>query len=507
MVLDFWSSLLSLLLVYATTQLIISIVKHVIVKNKRLPPGPSPLPIVGNLFDLGAKPHQSLAKLAKIHGPIFSLRIGSKTTVVVSSPSVAKEVLQKSDVLFSNRNVPDSVTAHHHHAHSVVLLPSSSPLWKSLRKICVTQVFANSRLELTQNLRKKKVVQLLSYVDECSRAGKAINVGHVGFTAMINLLSNTFFSVDLVDPSNSPNNNTGEFKDLVWAMMVEAGKPNISDFFPMLKMFDPQGSKRRMTGLMEKLLKVFNSLVQERLEMRKSSDYVEKNDVLDTLLSIYVGKTEQIDLTTMTHLLFDLFGAGTDTTSSTLEWAMAELLCNPEKLKKAQKELEEVIGLGNPVEETNIAQLTYLSAVIKEVLRKHPPTPLLVPRKVDEDVELSGFVVPKGAQVFVNVWAMGRDPDVWEDAHVFNPERFMESKIDYRGRDFEFLPFGSGRRICPGISLAHRMLHWMLGSLIHSFDWKLGDGKTPENLDMDDKFGFTVQRAQSLLAIPLPRSR
>ncbi|GAB2274059.1 hypothetical protein Dimus_008829 [Dionaea muscipula] len=502
MVFDFWSCLLCFLLVWISTQLIVSILK-----NKRLPPGPSGLPIVGNLFDLGAKPHQSLAKLAKIHGPIFSLQIGFKTTVVVSSPSAAKEVLRKNDILFSNRSVPDSLTPHHHGDYSMGLLPSSSSRWKILRKICFTQVFSNSRLELTRDLRKKKVVQLLSYVDECSRAGKAINVGHVGFTAMINLLSNTFFSVDLVDPSNSPNNDNtgGDFKDLVWAVMVEAGKPNISDFFPMLKIFDPQGSRRRMTVLMDKLFKVFDSLVQERLELRKSGDYVAKNDVLDTLLSIYVGKTEQFDRESIRHLLFDLFAAGTDTTSSTFEWAMAELLCHPEKLMKAQKELEDVIGLGNPVEETNIAQLTYLSAVVKEVFRLHPPTPFLIPRKVDVDVELSGFVVPKGAQVLVNVWAMGRDPNVWEDAHVFKPERFVESQIDYKGSDFELIPFGSGRRICPGMPLAHRMLHWMLGSLIHSFDWKLGDGKTPENLDMDDKFGFTVERAESLLAIPLPR--
>ncbi|GAB2274007.1 hypothetical protein Dimus_008777 [Dionaea muscipula] len=178
MVLDFWSSLVSFLLVCISTQLIISILKHYgILRPKRLPPGPSGLPIVGNLFDLGAKPHQSLAKLAKIHGPIFSLQVGYKTTVVVSSASAAKEICHKSDALFSNRTVPDSLTAHHHHDHSVALLPSSSSRWKILRKICATQVFSNSRLELTQDLRKKKVVQLLSYVEECSQAGgKPINV-------------------------------------------------------------------------------------------------------------------------------------------------------------------------------------------------------------------------------------------------------------------------------------------------------------------------------------------
>ncbi|GAB2274005.1 hypothetical protein Dimus_008775 [Dionaea muscipula] len=188
---------------------------------------------------------------------------GFKTTVVVSSPSAAKEVPQKSDALFSNPTVPDSLTPHHHHDHSMA--PQSQ-----------------------------------------QAGGKPINVGQLGFTAMINLLSNTFFSVDLVDPSNSPNNNNtgGEFKDLIWAVMVEVGKPNISDLFPMLKIFDLQGSRRRMTGLMENLLKLFDSLVQQRLEMRKSDDYEDKNnDVLDTLLSIYVGKTEQIDLESIRHLL------------------------------------------------------------------------------------------------------------------------------------------------------------------------------------------------------------
>ncbi|GAB2274058.1 hypothetical protein Dimus_008828 [Dionaea muscipula] len=232
-------------------------------------------PIVGNLFDLGAKPHQSLAKLAKIHDPIFSLRIGFKTTVVVSSPSAAKEVLlQKSDALFSNR------TPHHHHDHSMAPQRCSPTAdWSS------PGTFARGS----------------------QQAGKAINVGQLGFTTMINLLSNTFFSVVLVDPSNSPNNNNntgGEFKDLIWAVKVEVGKPNISDFFPMLKIFDLQGSRRRMTGLMENLLKLFDSLVQQWLEMRKSDDYEEKNnDVLDTLLSIYVGKTEQIDLESIRHLL------------------------------------------------------------------------------------------------------------------------------------------------------------------------------------------------------------
>lgn len=196
--------------------------------------------------------------------------------------------------------------------------------------------------------------------------------------------------------------------------------------------------------------------------------------------------------------------AGSDTTSSTFQWAMAELMHNPEVLSKAQLELNEVIGKGNPVEESDIARLPYLQAIIKETFRMHPAGPLLVPRKAESDVEIEGLTVPKGAQVLVNAWAIGRDPSIWDDPNSFKPERFLGSEIDVRGRNFELLPFGSGRRICPGLPLAMRMLHLMLGSIIHFFDWKLEDGVTPQSMSMDDKCGLALEMAKPLRAIPIP---
>lgn len=182
---------------------------------------------------------------------------------------------------------------------------------------------------------------------------------------------------------------------------------------------------------------------------------------------------------------------------------MAELLHSPEVLSKAQLELEQVIGKGNPVEESDIARLPYLQAIVKETFRLHPAVPLLLPRKAGADVEIEGFTVPKGAQVLVNTWAIGRDPSLWDEPSSFKPERFLGSEIDVKGRNFELIPFGAGRRVCPGLPLAMRMLHLMLGSLIHSFDWKLEDGVTPENMNMDDKFGITLEMAQSLRAVPV----
>ena len=199
----------------------------------------------------------------------------------------------------------------------------------------------------------------------------------------------------------------------------------------------------------------------------------------------------------------DLFSAGTDTTSSTVEWAMAELLNNPKAMAKARSELDEVLGKGMIVEESDISKLPYLQAVVKETFRLHPPVPFLVPRKTEMESEILGYAVPKNAQVLVNVWAIGRDPMLWTNPNSFVPERFLECEIDVKGRDFQLIPFGAGRRICPGLLLGHRMVHLMLASLLHSFDWKLEDGMKPEDMDMTEKFGFTLRKAQPLQAVPI----
>lgn len=202
--------------------------------------------------------------------------------------------------------------------------------------------------------------------------------------------------------------------------------------------------------------------------------------------------------------LQDLFAAGTETIPSTVEWAMTELLRNPKKMHKAQAEIQEVIGKDNQVDENDHLRLPYLRAVVKETLRLHPPTPLLVPRKVIADTQLDKFTILNNTTVLVNVWAIGRDPDVWPNVNVFEPERFLDSSIEYGGKDFELIPFGSGRRICPGMPLASRLLHWILGSLIHSMNWKLEDGMKPEDIDVDDKFGLSLQRAKPLRLVPVP---
>ncbi|XP_019177313.1 PREDICTED: geraniol 8-hydroxylase-like [Ipomoea nil] len=462
-----------------------------------LPPGPNPLPIIGNLHQLGAQPHKSLAKLAATYGPIMSLKFGQITTIVVTSPDAAKQVLKNQDSAFASRPVPDATRPHEFHKFSVIWLPVGSR-WRTFRKILNAGVFSNSRLDGNRESRASKVRDLVNLCRKSSAEGKAVDIGQAAFTTSLNLLSNTVFSKDLADPNS---NERLEMRDLICEAMSESGKTNLVDFFPVLRKFDPQGVRRRITVCFAKLLQIFGGLIEERMAARALGTN-DNCDMLDYLLNIS-NENPEIDTKQITFTILDLIGAGTDTSTSTVEWAMAETLKNPEVLSKVQTELKQVVGKGKQVDEADIVNLPYLQSIVKETLRMHPPVPFLVPRRVEQDSEVLGYVVPKGSQVLVNVWAIGRDSGIWKDPLMFEPERFMDAKVDVRGQDFELIPFGAGRRVCPGMPLAMRMVPVMLGSLLNSFDWQLESGIAPMDLDMGEKFSFTLAKGQPLRAVPI----
>ena len=193
---------------------------------------------------------------------------------------------------------------------------------------------------------------------------------------------------------------------------------------------------------------------------------------------------------------------GTDTSSNTIEFAMAEIMNKQEVMRKTQQELEVVVGKDNIVEESHIHKLPYLHAVIKETLRLHAAVPLLVPHCPSETCTVGGYTIPNGSRIFVNVWAIQRDPSIWENPLNFDPKRFLDSEWDYSGSDFSYFPFGSGRRICAGTAMAERMMMYSLATLLHSFDWKLPQG---EKLDLTEKFGIVLKKKIPLVAIPTPR--
>ncbi|KAJ0444430.1 putative geraniol 8-hydroxylase [Helianthus annuus] len=437
----------------------------------RLPPSPYPLPIIGNILELGDKPHHSLAALSKTYGPLMSLKLGTTTMIILSSSEIAQEFFSKHDISFSSRSVPSVARVLGSHNNSMVWMPVGDQ-WRRLRRICKEHLFSVRQLDASRFLRMQKVMELLDFVHGCSLSDKPINVGEIAAATTLNVLSNYILSTDLAQ-YDSPSSQ--EFKNMVWAVMEINGAPNLADYFPVLRHLDPHGLLRRSKFYTKKLLAIFEQHVNERLHARStSSSYASSEDLTDLLLNISKDQNSSVSLKDIRQLLYDLFLAGTDTTSNTLEWAMAELMHNPEKMLKARAEIKKVIGNDDRTfEESDISRVPYLRAVIKETLRLHPPVTFLVPHKAITDVEIKGYMVPKDAQIMCNLWAMGQDPNVWSNPQRFEPERFLDVGIDFKGRDFEFIPFGAGRRMCPGLPLADIMLHLMLGSLIHKFDWKI----------------------------------
>ncbi|KAH9626801.1 hypothetical protein KSS87_001960 [Heliosperma pusillum] len=481
-------------------------VYFLITKNsntRKLPPSPSPtLPIFGNLFCVdGHSLHKSLAKLANIHGPIMLLKLGQLPTVVFSSAAVVKEALQKHDLTFSNRTVIHAVEACNHHENSLIFLPPTLK-WRNLRKISSSHLFSARKLDASRIIREIKVKDLSSYVQKCANTGVVVDIGQAGFNVVLNVLSTTLFSLDLGDPASELSCS---FRETFRCIIEELGKPNISDFFPIMKEMDVQGIKRRITIHVQKIFDVLSDIVEERMRDRNLPNYARCDDVLEALLDMKDNEAEYIKASAIPNLFTDLIIAGTDTTSNTFEWAMAELIHNPNKLKILQTELQKTVGKGNSVQECHITELPYLQAIVKETLRLHPPAPIPVPRKVDSDINIFDYTIPKNSMVLLNVWAIGRDPMTWKNPEKFEPDRFLESEIDVKGHNFELIPFGSGRRICPGMPLAIRIIPLMLASLIHGFDWMLEDGVTSENMNMEEKPGFTVEKAHRLRAIPVSR--
>ncbi|CAN6466448.1 unnamed protein product [Victoria cruziana] len=446
-------------------------------------------------------PNESLARLSQLHGPLMTLQLGSITTVVVSSAEMVEEMLHKNDRAFASRSILDVLTVFNYHHDSLVFNPSRTR-WRELRKICHTELFVPKKLEALTGIREQKVRELLRHVRGECEAGCPVNIGDCVFATVLNMVANTLFSQDIAELRLE---SAGEFRSLLWETLVINGKQNLSDFFPMLKWADPQGLRRRNATLTKRLYDVFDGLIEKRLESDATGkgQKREHGDFLELLLELTEDPSSGFTRESIRPLLTDLFIAGSDTSTTTTEWAMTELLAHPEKMFAAQSELKRAVGTQRHVKESDIQQLPYLQAVVKETMRLHPPAPI-IPRRADVTVNVAGFTIPKNTRVLVNTWAIGRDPTRWEDAASFSPERFLDSDINFMGKDFHFIPFGAGSRICPGLPLGIRMVHLVLASLLHSFSWKVRDGMTPDQLDVKAEFGLTLHKATPLKVYPSP---
>lgn len=475
-------------------------VKKLNKENPPLPPGPRGLPLVGYLPFLGSNLHHSFKDLARLYGPIFKVQLGTKDCIVVSSPSLVKEVVRDQDVVFANR-VPIIAAETLLFGTLDIAFSNYGPEWRKMRKIFASEMLSSARLDASSYLRKQHIKKMLH--ETCKKAGELVDVGELAFLTLVGSVMSMIWGDTMIGDESSVIN--AEFRAVVNEQLELLGAPNISDLFPLLARFDLQGIERRM-----KIISRRNEeMIDKAINHHNIGDNIQRNDFLGYLLQCTKGEdpARSLTLPQVKAMLLDTVTGGTDTTISMVEWAMAEVLQNPNVLANVQEELTEIVGLKGLVEEAHFPKLKYLNAVVKETLRLHPPIPLLVPHCPSETSTIGGYSVPKGARVFLNVYTIHRDPQLWEDPLLFQPERFLSrsdaEKMDYLGNHFQYLPFGSGRRICPGIPLAERMSVLVLASLLHAFQWKLPNDTA--EVDLTEKFGIVVKKAKPLVAVPSPR--
>jgi len=482
---------------------LICAVKHS--QRKRFPPGPSGWPVIGSLPLLGNMPHRSLYELSKQYGPIMYLKLGTTDTVVVSSSKIAEACLKTNDLNFSIR--PGSSIAKYfgYDSNDLVSAPYG-PRWRMMRKVCNLHLFAGKALDDLQPVREAEVQMLVKSILEHERQEKAVPVkfGELLNVCTANILGQILLSKRVFDSQGS---KASEFREMVVEGFDLAGKFIIGDFVPSLAWLDLQGVRTKM----KKLHNRFDEFLTKMIKERQSASFNGggKGDFLSMLWALRNdadGEGGKLTNDDIKGLLLTMFLAGTDTTSITVEWAMAELIRHPKMMRRCQEELDSVVkGEQRMLKESDLQNLPYLQAVVKETLRLHPSFPLLVPRMALEACEIEGYYIPKNARLIVNAWGIQRDLDVWERPLEFDPDRFVGSSVDVRGNDFQVIPFGSGRRICAGMSMGLRIVQLMLATLLHSFDLSLPDGQPPEKLDMVEAFGLTVHKAVPLLVVPASR--
>nr|BAM28972.1 flavonoid 3'-hydroxylase [Lilium hybrid division I] len=471
-----------------------------------LPPGPKGWPILGNLPHLGPKPHQTMHALSKLHGPLFRLRLGSAEVIVAASASIASEFLRTHDTNFSNRP-PNSGAEHIAYNYNDLVFAPYGPRWRALRKLCALHLFSQKALEDLCYVREQEVAILAR---DLAGSSRPVNLGETLNVCATNALSRATIGWR-VFVGKGEDVTAEEFKDMVMEVMRLAGVFNIGDFVPGLGWLDLQGVVGKMKKLHKRMDSFLDKLIAEHRAAVAGGELAGK-DLLSVMVRLQEegeGEGGKLTDTEIKALLLNLFTAGTDTTSSTVEWALAELIRHPQLLHQAQKELDTVVGHDRLVSESDLPHLPFLSAIIKETFRLHPSTPLSLPRMASESCTINGYHIPKNATLLVNVWAIARDPAVWAAPVEFKPDRFMPGgdgvHLDVKGSDFEMIPFGAGRRICAGMSLGLRMVTFMTATLVHGFDWKLPNGVVAEKLDMEEAYGLTLQRAVPLMVLPVPR--
>ncbi|KAL0341604.1 UNVERIFIED_CONTAM: cytochrome [Sesamum calycinum] len=479
--------------------------------RKRLPPSPRKLPIIGNLHQLGVYPHRSLQALSRRYGQLMLLHLGQVPVLVVSSADAACEIMKNQDLFFSNRpklSIPDRLT---YGSRDVAFVPYSE-YWRKARSICVLQLLSNKRVQSFHRVREEETSAMIARIRQLGSSSSAVDLSDV----LVTTTNDVFCRVALGRKYGDEDGEGRKFKKFLGEFVELLGMSSVGDYIPWLAWTSQVDG---LDAKVERVAKLFDEflegVLQEHRDRKKGEKICDEDfwgdgglDFVDILLEFQRENkgSSPVEVDTIKAIILDMFAAGTDTTVSTLEWSIAELIRNPRTMKTLQNEVREVAGMKEEISEDDLEKMHYLKAVIKESLRLHSPVPLLVPRESTQDTKVMGYDISAGTRVIVNAWAIARDPSLWENPEEFHPERFLDTSVDFRGHHFELIPFGAGRRGCPGVAFAVAVNELALAKLVHKFDFALPDGGREEDLDMSESYGITAHRKHPLLVAATPHT-
>ncbi|XP_047974156.1 cytochrome P450 71D10-like [Salvia hispanica] len=463
-------------------------------KPLNLIPGPKRLPVIGNLHLLAGNtpPHHVFRKLSAQYGPLMRIQLGGLPYLIVSTVEVAKEVLRTHDLAFSNRPPGLAAEAFSYNYTGVGFAPYGEP-WRVLKKLCTVELLSMKRVRSFRHVRQEETENLVRFITAAAGDGAAVDLSE-----KVHLLA-----YDIVTRASVGATT----KDRLKVMHITRGLGNFGAGFNAADLYPSVKVLPFLTGIQFKIEKMHREMDGMFQEIIAEARAAEKDDGFEDLLGILLkcqaeGSEMAITDDDIKAVMLDMFLAGSETSAAVIEWAMSEMVKNPVTLKKAQEEVRKVFDKTGRVDEERIHELEYLPLAIKETLRIHPPLPFMMPRLNSSKCTLNGYEIPSNTRLIVHAWALGRDPQYWPDAEQFIPERFQASTIDYKGNDFQYLPFGSGRRLCPGMNFGVANSDLALATLLYHFDWEMPRGLRNQDLDMVEDFAITVRRKNPLILVP-----
>lgn len=471
-------------------------------RSQRKPiPGPRGMPILGSLIVMGGLAHRSLASLAQRYKAkrLMAFSLGFTRVVICSQPELAKEILNSSD--FADRPIKES--AYQLMFDRAIGFAPYSEYWRNLRKIAATHLFIRRRISAFESHRHALTNSMLQSI-ESSADLNSVRIREILQKSSLNNIMGSVFG-------RCYGFECGDAEAEELASMVNEGYEllgtfNWADHLPILGFLDLQRIRRRCSDLVPRVYAFVQNIIEEHRAKPSAGDDRADLDFVDVLLSL--KGNEKLTDTDMVAVLWEMIFRGTDTVAILMEWILARLILHPNVQAKVHEELDSVVGNSRQVAESDIPKLPYLQAVVKEVLRIHPPGPLLSwARLAIHDVHVGGHHIPAGTTAMVNMWSITHDDDIWKDPLSFNPDRFLPSaggeEVNIMGSDLRLAPFGSGRRVCPGKALGLQTVHTWLARMLHHFQWLPSEDQP---VDLTEVLRLSCEMKAPLYAKPIRRN-